>query len=55
MADREKLRIYHFALISKYRIFFLPFKMGAISYQHSKNDIDQLLKSTKSIIESQVL
>jgi glutamate-1-semialdehyde 2,1-aminomutase len=55
LADREKLRIYHFALISKYKIFFLPFKMGAISYQHSKSDIDHLLKSTKSIIESQIL
>ena len=55
LADKEKLRLYHFALISKHKIFFLPFKMGAISYQHSKTDIDHLLKSTSSIIESKIL
>ena len=55
LADKEKLRKYHFALISKYKIFFLPFKMGAISYQHSQVDIDNLLKSTRSIIESKIL
>ena len=55
LADKEKLRKYHFALISNYKIFFLPFKMGAISYQHSKVDIDKLLNSTRSIIESKIL
>lgn len=55
LADREKLRKYHFALISNYKIFFLPFKMGAISYQHSKVDIDKLLNSTRSIIESKMI
>src|SRR5688500_1507902 len=55
LADKEKLRKYHFALISKYKIFFLPFKMGAISYQHTQVDIDNLLKSTRSIIESKIL
>jgi glutamate-1-semialdehyde 2,1-aminomutase len=55
LADKERQRKYHFALISKYKIFFLPFKMGAISYQHSKLDIDNLLKSTRSIIESKIL
>jgi glutamate-1-semialdehyde 2,1-aminomutase len=55
LADKEKLRLYHFALISKHKIFFLPFKMGAISYRHSKNDIDHLLKSTRSIIDSKIL
>ena len=55
VADKEKLRKYHFALISNYKIFFLPFKMGAISYQHSKVDIDKLLNSTRSIIESKIL
>ncbi|MGZ8887358.1 MAG: aspartate aminotransferase family protein, partial [Nitrososphaeraceae archaeon] len=55
LADKEKLRKYHFALISKYKIFFLPFKMGAISYQHSQVDIDNLLMSTRSIIESKIL
>ena len=55
LADKEKLRLYHFALISKHKIFFLPYKMGAISYQHSKTDIDHLLKSTSSIIESKIL
>ena len=55
LADKEKLRLYHFALISKYKIFFLPFKMGAISHQHTKTDIDYLLKSTRSIIDSKIL
>jgi len=55
LADKEKLRKYHFALISNYKIFFLPFKMGAISYQHSKVDIDKLLNSTRSIIESKII
>lgn len=55
LADKEKLWKYHFALISNYKIFFLPFKMGAISYQHSKVDIDKLLNSTKSIMESKIL
>jgi glutamate-1-semialdehyde 2,1-aminomutase len=55
LADKEKLRKYHFALISNHKIFFLPYKMGAISYQHSKVDIDKLLSSTRSIIESKIL
>jgi glutamate-1-semialdehyde 2,1-aminomutase len=55
LADKEKLRKYHFALISNYKIFFLPFKMGAISFQHSKVDIDKLLNSTRSIIESKMI
>jgi len=55
LADKEKLWKYHFALISNYKIFFLPFKMGAISYQHSKLEIDKLLNSTRSIIESKIL
>jgi len=55
LADKEKLRLYHFALISQHKIFFLPFKMGAISYQHSKTDIDHLLKSTRDIIDSKIL
>jgi glutamate-1-semialdehyde 2,1-aminomutase len=55
LADKEKLRLYHFALISRHKIFFLPFKMGAISYQHSKTDVDYLLKSTRSIIDSKIL
>jgi hypothetical protein len=29
--------------------------MGAISYQHTKTDIDYLLKSTRSIIDSKIL
>jgi glutamate-1-semialdehyde 2,1-aminomutase len=55
LSNKEKLRSYHFALISKYKIFFLPYKMGAISFQHSKADIDYLLRSTQSIIDSKIL
>jgi len=55
LSNKEKLRSYHFALISKYNIFFLPYKMGAISFQHTKTDIDYFLKSTRSIIDSKIL
>ncbi|HET7643667.1 MAG TPA: aspartate aminotransferase family protein, partial [Nitrososphaeraceae archaeon] len=55
LSNKEKLRSYHFALISKYKIFFLPNKMGAISFQHSQTDIDYLLKSTQSLIDSKIL
>ncbi|HXU95188.1 MAG TPA: aminotransferase class III-fold pyridoxal phosphate-dependent enzyme, partial [Candidatus Nitrosotalea sp.] len=41
------LKKYHFELIAKEGIFFLPGKLGAISYVHSKSDITKLLEASK--------
>jgi glutamate-1-semialdehyde 2,1-aminomutase len=43
----EILKKYHFELIAKDGIFFLPGKLGAISYVHSEADIKKLLEASK--------
>ncbi|HZS73463.1 MAG TPA: aspartate aminotransferase family protein, partial [Candidatus Nitrosotalea sp.] len=45
--DTETLKRYHFELIAKDGIFFLPGKLGAISYVHSRSDIKNLLEASK--------
>ena len=45
--DTETLKKYHFELISRDRIFFLPGKLGAISYMHSELDVQDLLEASK--------
>ena len=45
--DIETLKRYHFELIAKNGIFFLPGKLGAISYVHSESDIKDLLEASK--------
>lgn len=45
--DIDTLKRYHFELIAKYGIFFLPGKLGAISYVHSGSDIKNLLEASK--------
>lgn len=45
--DIETLKKYHFELIAKDKIFFLPGKLGAISYTHSTSDIQNLLEASK--------
>ncbi|MDE1813186.1 MAG: aminotransferase class III-fold pyridoxal phosphate-dependent enzyme [Thaumarchaeota archaeon] len=45
--NTEMLKKYHFELIAKNRIFFLPGKLGAISYVHSESDIKNLLEASK--------
>lgn len=45
--DTETLKRYHFELIAKDGIFFLPGKLGAISYVHSGSDIKNLLEASK--------
>ena len=45
--DTNILKKYHFELIAKEGIFFLPGKLGAISYVHSKSDITKLLEASK--------
>lgn len=53
--NQEKLRYFYFVLMTKYKIFFLPNKMGAISYLHNKQDLIKLIESTRSIIEYKIL
>ena len=39
----------HFALIAKYGIFFLPHKLGTISFEHDSNDIKQLVDASEQL------
>jgi len=55
LSDGGKLARYHFSLMAKYGIFFLPHKMGAISNVHTLEDIRRLLDVTEKIINSGVL
>jgi len=41
--DTTKLQKYHFQMISKNGIFFLPGKLGAVSNAHSKEDIKKMV------------
>lgn len=50
--NTEMLKKYHFELIAKNRIFFLPGKLGAISYVHSESDIKNLLEASKKFAVS---
>jgi glutamate-1-semialdehyde 2,1-aminomutase len=54
-SDRLKLVKFHMALMAASRIFFLPTKMGAISYSHDDADIKKLLSATESIASSGLL
>ena len=55
LSDRAMLVKYHFELLAKHGIFFLPSKMGAFSYAHSQTDVKRMLEATTSIIESGAL
>ena len=55
LSDNETLAKYHFSLMTKYGIFFLPHKMGAISAVHDVKDIQNLINATEKIIESDTL
>jgi glutamate-1-semialdehyde 2,1-aminomutase len=48
-SDRQLLRKYHLGLMANYGIFFLPTKMGALSYAHEESDIEKLLEATEKI------
>ena len=50
--DTDILKKYHFELIAKEGIFFLPGKLGAISYVHSESDIKNLLEASKRLAVS---
>lgn len=55
LSDNDTLTKYHFSLMAKYGIFFLPHKMGAISLVHDVKDIQSLINATEKIIESDIL
>jgi glutamate-1-semialdehyde 2,1-aminomutase len=47
--DTDLQKAYHFALIAKYGIFFLPHKLGAISTEHSDEDIKKLVDASEEL------
>jgi glutamate-1-semialdehyde 2,1-aminomutase len=51
LSNNELLFNYHFALIAKYNIFFLPLKMGAFSYAHGKEDVYKLVEATRGVFQ----
>jgi glutamate-1-semialdehyde 2,1-aminomutase len=51
-SDKALLAKYHFALVADYGIFFLPTKMGALSYAHDEGDVKKLLAVTEEIAQS---
>jgi glutamate-1-semialdehyde 2,1-aminomutase len=48
--DGTALRQYHFKMIAHDGIFFLPGKLGAISNEHSKEDIKKMVKASEDFI-----
>jgi glutamate-1-semialdehyde 2,1-aminomutase len=46
--DTNLLKRYHFWLIAKHRIFFLPGKLGAFSESHSSNDLKSLIAASEA-------
>ena len=44
--DTSALHRYHFKMIAHDGIFFLPGKLGAISYAHTKTDIEKMILAT---------
>ncbi len=46
MCDTKLLQRYHFEMIAKDSIFFLPGKLGAISYVHTDSDIKDLIEAS---------
>jgi len=54
-SNKDLLTKYHLALMADYGIFFLPGKMGALSYAHDEGDIKHLLVATEKIVGSGLL
>lgn len=50
--DTGILERYHFEMIAKNDIFFLPGKLGAISYAHSESDIKKLIEASSKFSAS---
>ena len=49
-SDRGLLAKYHMVLMAEHDIFFLPTKMGAMSYAHDESDVKKLLAATESLV-----
>ncbi len=47
--DVDKLTRYHFKMITNNGIFFLPGKLGAISYEHNKDDITDMISASTNL------
>ncbi|KAF6242457.1 aspartate aminotransferase family protein, partial [Nitrosopumilus sp. b1] len=50
--DSALLHKYHFEMMVKDGIFFLPGKLGAISNAHSQKDLDSMFKASERFSES---
>ena len=50
--DSTKLFNYHFEMISKNCIFFLPGKLGAFSDAHSMTDVKEMKMATESFVSN---
>ena len=48
--DTDKLHEYHFEMIAKDGIFFLPGKLGAISDAHTSSDVKSMKKASESFV-----
>ena len=48
--DTDELHNYHFKMIAHDGIFFLPGKLGAISYSHTKTDIKKMVAATEDYL-----
>ena len=48
--DSSKLFNYHFEMIAKNGIFFLPGKLGAFSDAHSTSDVKSMKKATEQFV-----
>jgi glutamate-1-semialdehyde 2,1-aminomutase len=47
--DVKMQKTYHFTLMAKDGIFFLPYKLGAVSVEHDSSDILHLINSSENI------
>jgi glutamate-1-semialdehyde 2,1-aminomutase len=50
--DSAKLFNYHFEMIARDGIFFLPGKLGAFSDAHSTKDVRDMKKSTERFVSN---
>lgn len=49
LCNTEMQRLYHFALLAMYDIFFLPKKLGALSIEHDSVDATRLIEASEQI------
>lgn len=54
-SNKAALNKYHLALMADHGIFFLPGKMGAVSFAHEESDVKNLLEATEKICQSGIL